>query len=314
MPTKTLVEGSKFLIVPVLFVGFYVLGVFAAGYAVDHRLPKWYTLAIIATMIVLERVYSYRYAVSQKSVLTRDVLASFVNIYLTAAVTGMLLLPVLAFLPEYLVGRKVFFASSEHLGPLWLQVSIILIVVSFFRYWMHRWQHSNEFLWRLHSYHHAVTDLKGSNTYVSHPIDWALRNALVFILLGLVGFDARAILIATPATAVSGIFSHCGGDVRAGILNYLLVTPEVHRWHHSAAVPEGHKYSVNYGVEFSFWDILFGTFHLPQKDGQAEQPVRIGHPGGMADEGNYLRLLLKPLRLWRPMPALASPGDRHPAE
>ena len=61
-------------------------------------------------------------------------------------------------------------------------------------------------------------------------------------------------------------------------------------------------YSCNYGVEFSFWDILFGTYYLPQKNGVAEQPERIGYPGGgVPDEGNYLKLLLVPLGLYRPL-------------
>jgi sterol desaturase/sphingolipid hydroxylase (fatty acid hydroxylase superfamily) len=75
----------------------------------------------------------------------------------------------------------------------------------------------------------------------------------------------------------------------------------VHRWHHALEVPEGHRYSVNYGVEFSFWDRMFGTFHLPLKDGIPEQPERIGHPSGQADEPNYIRLLLAPFGLYRPL-------------
>ena len=66
----------------------------------------------------------------------------------------------------------------------------------------------------------------------------------------------------------------------------------VNRWHHSVKVPSGHKYSVNYGVGFVVWDLIFGTFHLPQKDGRPEQPERLGHPSGLADESNYLKLLL----------------------
>jgi hypothetical protein len=80
------------------------------------------------------------------------------------------------------------------------------------------------------------------------------------------------------------------------------VTPEVHRWHHTAEVPQGYGYSVNYGVEFAFWDLVFGTYYLPQKDGQRLQPARIGHPSGLPDEGNYLKILLAPLGLYRPLP------------
>jgi hypothetical protein len=48
--------------------------------------------------------------------------------------------------------------------------------------------------------------------------------------------------------------------------------------------------------------MIFGTFYLPQKDGIAEQPARIGYPGGgLPDESNYLKLLLAPLGLYRPL-------------
>ena len=223
-------------------------------------------------MMVVERLYTYRRAVSQKAMLVRDVASTLVNVFLTYAVTAMILLPGLLLLTEYAFGRPLMMASPEQLGPIWLQVPVIWVVVSFFRYWMHRWQHSNEFLWKLHSYHHRVTHLQATNTFVSHPLDYALRNAVVFVLLGVVGFAPLALLIALPALAIPGIFSHCGAELNTGALSRLFVTPEVHRWHHSAVVPEGHRYSVNYSVELSFWDRLFGTYYLPVKDGEAEQP------------------------------------------
>jgi sterol desaturase/sphingolipid hydroxylase (fatty acid hydroxylase superfamily) len=220
------------------------------------------------------------------------------------------------FFPEHYLGRKLIFASPEQLGPFWLQVIVILLSVSLFRYWMHRWQHKNEFLWSLHSYHHRVTDLKASNAEVSNPIDFALRNIVVFLVLGIVGFDPFAILVSVTAANVTATFSHCGGDVKGGFLNYVCVTPEVHRWHHSAKVPEGHKYSCNYGVEFAFWDIIFGTYYLPQKDGQTVQAERIGHPAGLPDEPNYLKLVLVPLGLYRPLPWFGRGGSQgqQPAE
>jgi len=230
-------------------------------------------------------------------------------------------LPILTYFPMHYLGRKLVLASPEQLGPVWLQVAVVVLVVSLFRYWMHRLQHEVRFLWELHSYHHRVTDLQATNTLVSHPIDYALRNVIVFLVLGVIGFNPFALLIAVPATNISGTFSHCGGDVKGGLLNFLFVTPEVHRWHHAVEVPEGYGYSCNYGVEFSFWDIIFGTFYLPQKDGVVIQPGRIGYPGGsLSDEGNYLRLLLAPVGLYRPLSwfkqVLRLPGgqSQQPAE
>jgi sterol desaturase/sphingolipid hydroxylase (fatty acid hydroxylase superfamily) len=303
MTNRAVFYASSLMIVPALFVAFYGVRFLGRVYAIDQWVPKWDTLLILATMVVLERIYTYKYAVSQRSVQARDVISNVVNLYVTGAVTGMIVLPVLAFFPEHFLGRKLILTSPEQLGPVWLQVLAIILSVSLFRYWMHRLQHSVPFLWELHSYHHRVTDIQASNTYVSHPIDFALRNSVIFLLLGVIGFSPFALLIAVPATNISGTFSHCGGDVKGGLLNYLFVTPEVHRWHHSAKVPEGYGYSCNYGVEFSFWDIIFGTFYLPVKNGVAEQPERIGYPGGgVPDESNYLKLLLAPLGLYRPLP------------
>jgi len=299
MTNKTFFCLSSLAIVPVLILLFYAINLLGRIYPMGQWVPKWDTLSVLAIMMILERIYTCKFAVSQRSVLTRDVLSNLVNLYLTGAVTGMIVLPILTFLPEHLMGRKLILASPEQLGPVWLQVLVIWLSVSFFRYWMHRLQHTVPFLWELHSYHHRVTDLQATNALVSHPVDFALRNVVIFSVLGVIGFNPFAILVALPATFAPGVISHCGGDVKGGLLNYLFVTPEVHRWHHSANVPEGYGYSCNYGVEFSFWDIMFGTFYLPLKDGAAEQPVRIGYPGGeLSDEGNYLKLLLVPLGLY----------------
>lgn len=313
MSAKNITYVSSLLILPVLYLVFYAIHISTHGYAIEQWLPKWDRLLLLVTIIGLERLYTYRYAVSQRAVLTRDIIANIVNLYVTGAVAIMIVLPLLQFFPEHFLGRKLVFASSEQLGPFWLQVLVILLSVSFFRYWMHRMQHTNEFLWSLHSYHHRVTDLKASNAEVSNPIDFALRNVLVFLILGIVGFDPFAILFGVTVTNVTPVFSHCGGDVKGGFLNYLCVTPEVHRWHHSVKVPEGYGYSCNYGVEFSFWDVLFGTYYLPHKDGQTVQPEHIGHPGGLPDESNYLKIVLAPLGLYRPLPWF-KPQGQQPAE
>jgi len=297
MSARKLVTFSSFIILPVLYVVFWRIEVFAHGRGAESL--KWDALLLLVTIIGLEQLYGYRNAVPQKFVLTRDLIANVVNKYITGAVAAVIVLPVLHYAPQHFLGRNTFLASPAGLGPFWLQIVLIVLGVSFFRYWMHRWQHKNEFLWSLHSYHHRITDLRALNTEVSNPVDFALRNIVVFFILAVIGFDPVAILVTVPATNVSGQISHWGADIKAGrFLNAIFVTPEVHRWHHSAKVPEGHRYSVNYGVEFAVWDILFGTYHLPQENGVAVQPERLGHPDGIGDEPNYLKLLLAPLGLY----------------
>jgi sterol desaturase/sphingolipid hydroxylase (fatty acid hydroxylase superfamily) len=313
MSAKTVLVVSSFLMLPVLYVLFIGLHVVTLHEPISEWVPRWDRLVILVAIIGLERLYTYRYAVSQRRVLGRDIFANIVNLYITGAVVAFLLLPLLQFIPEHFLGRKYLAGSPEVLGPIWVQIPVLLVSVSLFRYWMHRWQHSNEFLWKLHSYHHRVTDLTATNGEVSNPVDFALRNVIVFLMLGIVGFNTFAILIAFTVANTTAVFSHCGGDVKGGFLNYLFVTPEVHRWHHAVDVPQGYGYSCNYGVEFSFWDVIFGTYYLPHKDGQTVQPERIGHPTGIPDEGNYLKILLEPFGLYRPLTRLLPKGPQ-PAE
>ena len=298
MITKPAALDRNLWILPAVLAALAAMRIFAKGQPIDHWLPKWDTLAIILVMFVLERVFRYSRAVSQRPVLPRNIVSTLVNLYVTGFLTGLVLLPALSYVPAHYLGRDFLFSSPAALGPLWVQFVLVVLSISFVKYWVHRFQHSNEFLWKLHSYHHQVQDLQSTNTYVSHPIDFALRNVVVYLVLGIVGFDPVVLLFAVPLSNISGTFSHCGADLKAGLLSYVLVTPEVHRWHHTAKVPEGYGFSCNYGVEFSFWDIVFGTFYLPKKDGETLQPERIGHPSGIADEPNYLKLVLVPLGLY----------------
>jgi hypothetical protein len=76
---------------------FFALRLLGRAYEVDQWVPKWDTFLALALMILLERIYTYKYAVSQRSLLARDLMSNAVNIYVTGALTGMVLLPILAF-------------------------------------------------------------------------------------------------------------------------------------------------------------------------------------------------------------------------
>jgi sterol desaturase/sphingolipid hydroxylase (fatty acid hydroxylase superfamily) len=179
--SKTIFYISSVLILPVLYVFFYILQVATKGSVIESWL-KWDRLLALAMIVIMERIYTYRYAVSQRAVLGRDIIANIVTIYLIYTTTAMVVLPLLYFITEHLLGHKLLFTSPDQLGPFWLQIVVIVLSVSFFRYWMHWLQHNNSFLWELHSYHHRTTDLQASNASVSNPVDFALRNVIVFLI------------------------------------------------------------------------------------------------------------------------------------
>jgi len=290
MTLKRLFSGNGFLIFPVSLALIYWARMYVYGNDIDLIIPGIVTFSTLGAMILLEQAFRYKNRVSQKPVIVRDLMSTLMNVLVTGTVMRLIFVPLVLFLPEILFGRTLFFASAEQLGPFWLQLLLVIFLYSFLRYSVHRTQHAVPFLWELHSYHHGVTDLKASNTFVSHPIDYSLRNVLPPVILGFIGFDPVAILFGAGLLNASSTLSHCGAGLHAGWLNYIFVTPEVHRWHHSAKVPAGHRFSVNYGVGFALWDQIFGTYHLPVENGIPLQPERIGHPGGYTDEGNYFKL------------------------
>src|SRR5450631_2111623 len=134
MSAKNIAYASSFLILPALAVVFIVVKILTKGHAIDHWLPQWWALSIIGALIIVERIYSYRSAVSQRSVLARDIISTLVNLFVSGAVTGFVILPVLIFFTQHFFGRKLIFASSGQLGPIWLQIATILLLVSFYRY------------------------------------------------------------------------------------------------------------------------------------------------------------------------------------
>lgn len=291
MSIRKMFSASGFLIFPAVLLLLYWWRVCRSGHEIQQMIPGIITFSTLFAMFVLEQGFRYAKGVSQIRLAPRDILSTLFNVLVTGTVMRAAFVPLILFFPEILFGRSLFFGSTRELGPFWLQLLLVILLYSLLRYTVHRIQHTVPFLWELHSYHHSVTDLKASNTFVSHPIDYSLRNVLTPIILATVGFNPTAILFGAGLLGTASILSHWGAGLHAGWLNYVFMTPEVHRWHHSAIVPEGHRYAVNYGVGFVLWDLLFRTYYLPMKDGVPVQPDKLGHPGGLADEPNYFKFL-----------------------
>ncbi|MBL4708848.1 MAG: GH3 auxin-responsive promoter family protein, partial [Flavobacteriales bacterium] len=140
------------------------------------------------------------------------------------------------------------------------QVILILVVAEFMRYWLHRFAHANPLLWRLHGVHHSVDKLYWLNVGRFHPLEKALQflfDALPFVLLGVAN---EVIALYFVFYSINGFFQHSNIHLRHGVLNYLISTAELHRWHHSKLTSEANS---NYGNNLIIWDLVFGSWFLP---------------------------------------------------
>ncbi len=142
------------------------------------------------------------------------------------------------------------------------QMILMLVTAEFLRYWLHRLAHNWKPLWQLHAVHHSSHKLYWVNVGRFHPLEKTLQylfDALPFILLGV---SAEVLALYFVFYAINGFFQHCNIAIRMGPLNFIFSGPELHRWHHSDRVEESNN---NYGNNLILWDLVFGTWYLPQQ-------------------------------------------------
>lgn len=148
-----------------------------------------------------------------------------------------------------------------HSWPVWLQALLMVLAVDFLRYWLHRASHNNKYLWRLHSVHHSVEQLYWLNTARFHPLEKVLQMLLDSLPFLLMGVNEKVLALYYLAYATNGFLQHSNIRFRFGMLNYVIGSAELHRWHHSRQPEES---NANYGNNVIVWDLLFGTWYLPK--------------------------------------------------
>ena len=183
-------------------------------------------------------------------------------------------------------------------GPLLTIGDIFLfaLVVDFFYYWWHRFQHENQILWQEHKLHHMDEQLCAL-TRVS-PLESLFQAVALSIPLSLVfKSDPLEGSLGTSVGVIlftwNNVFIHTNIRFSLRFLTPLITGPQIHRIHHST-LPQ--HFDRNYAAMFPIWDVLFGTYYHPQPD---EFP-----PTGVHDEqevGNFSAAIALPFREWLKM-------------
>lgn len=184
--------------------------------------------------------------------------------------------------------------------PLLAQLALARVVAEAFDYWAHRALHASPLLWRLHATHHSAPRLYWLNATRAHPLEMLFRGTVAFIPLAVVGAGDAVLALFGVMTIVVGLFQHANVDIRLGPLCWVFSVGELHRWHHSPRVADANH---NYGNNFMFWDVVFGTRYLPAN---RPPPSEIGIEGLGGFPTTYLGQLGSPLR-WRAILAGSRP-------
>jgi len=169
-------------------------------------------------------------------------------------------------------------ALSESLGlglwPVdaswWVQLALACVVVEAFDYWPHRLLHEVPWLWRFHSIHHNPKRVYWLNATRAHPLEVVFRGVVNVIPLALLGAGEHLLVLVALTNSVLGLFQHANIDFELGPLSWIFSVGEMHRWHHSLRLEEANN---NYGSNFLFWDVVFGTRY---RDPSRRAPEMLG--------------------------------------
>jgi len=194
-------------------------------------------------------------------------------------------------------------------APNWVAILIGMLAIDLGMYLQHRLFHSVPLLWRFHQIHHCDLDVDCGTALRHHPGETLIAQAFDLAVIVAVGVPPLAVLAGFTLSGVASLFNHANIDVPPvvdRVLRWLVVTPDMHRVHHSSEIGESNR---NFANLYSWWDRLFSTY------AQAPQLGQRGLVVGLADirserDLSLWKLLALPFRRRR----AAAYGELHLGE
>lgn len=157
--------------------------------------------------------------------------------------------------------------------PIWLEITIAIILLDLFIYWQHVASHHIPFLWALHKVHHADRDIDVTTGSRFHPIEIGLSMIYKMALVMLLGAPVLAVIIFEIILNGCAMFNHSNVKLPLRldrVLRRLIVTPDMHRVHHSTRPAETNS---NYGFSLSLWDHLFRSYTAQPAKGHEDMII-----------------------------------------
>jgi len=204
--------------------------------------------------------------------------------------SGLFLLPVSFAYAARSRGLGIF---NQFYGMIWAKWIAAIILLDLIIYLQHILFHFVPALWRLHQVHHSDLDIDVTTAIRFHPLEIIISLFIKLTAVAAFGFPPGAVLTFEILLNATAMFNHANIYIPAIIDRFLrlfLVTPDMHRIHHSVITDES---NTNFGFSISLWDRLCGTY--------TAQP-RAGHDGmtiGLAsvrERKSLIQLLIMPFK------------------
>jgi sterol desaturase/sphingolipid hydroxylase (fatty acid hydroxylase superfamily) len=179
--------------------------------------------------------------------------------------------------------------------PAWAAIPVGVILLDLAIYLQHVLFHAVPALWRLHRMHHADLEFDFTTGIRFHPIEILLSTGIKLAVVAALGTPAVAVLIFEILLNATSMFNHGNVELPARldrVLRWIVVTPEMHRVHHSIKPRETNS---NFGFNLPWWDCLFGTYRDQPEAGHVGMSIGIEQFRD-AREQRLDRMLTQPFR------------------
>ena len=178
--------------------------------------------------------------------------------------------------------------------PFFIELILSILLLDLIIYIQHRVFHENNALWRLHRVHHSDISYDATTALRFHPIEILLSIVIKIISISILGISFIPFLVFEIILNFSAMFNH--GNYGFGklekIMGFFLVTPKIHRTHHTD-IPSEHN--SNYGFFLSIWDRIFGTYTERSSYSDEEMVIGLNHFNSREDQ-RLDNLLIQPFK------------------
>ncbi len=174
---------------------------------------------------------------------------------------------VIFFIPSALLIELLYLIEINRIGflqwiamPLWIRILSTILLMDFFMYWWHRFNHSKQFLWRFHKFHHLDEMMNSTTVMRFHTLELFFSLFFKAGIFLLAGFSFVPVLMYETVFFLAIVIHHSNIRITEPfdmLYRKLFSSPLMHRIHHSN---KSYETDSNYGSVFSFWDRFISTY------------------------------------------------------
>jgi len=179
--------------------------------------------------------------------------------------------------------------------PEWGAMLITLLVMDVVIYAQHRLAHQWGLLWRFHQVHHSDLAFDATTAVRFHPLEIIFSLAIKVAVVYALGANPIAVLVFEILLNAAATFNHSNICIPVAIdkmLRWIIVTPDMHRIHHSCIQSERDS---NYGFSVSWWDRIFKTYTSESQKPQTEFDIGL-NAFRAAEQVGFLQMLVLPFK------------------